>query len=325
MHKSNSEPGWPNRQRDEFRAEWRHDKHCDLLRPLTVRSVFLWKQWSQSTTSVCKESKPSLRGLGYFEETPVHRPNSPGMSSAHGESTVALGGRLFAILLSLQWAEAFKEEGLELFHSDCNIPPDCSLLCYFLVPSLPTFPLSFGLFIACPEVSQGGFHSYEWGWEDSWNRVASSSDYRKLLIVSDRHTLQLSPLSLSFLQETVCKYFVICSHSLSFCYSHVQQIHLTLQKMPGGDSRERWGTEAGKRLTDTLYKLIQATWLCKSHMPGPVLSILNVLSYFNSPSSPQWQGEFLCHFKDGQTIRGEENWSWPRSHSYNQHTFTFSK
>lgn len=258
-------PGWPTRQQDEFRAEWRHGKHCDLLWPLTVRSAFLWNQWSQSITSVCKESKLSLRGRGILRRTSYAQAKLPGGVLCPRWEHCGSGRK--ALCYSAVSAMGWLQYPSWLFSS---------LLFYSALSAhLPTF---FGLFIACPAVSQGGFHSYEWGWEDSWNRAAHSSDYRKLLIVSDRNTLNLS-----FLQEIVCKYFVICSPSLSFCYSHVQQTHLTLQKVLGGDSRGRWGTGAGKRLTDTLYKLTQATWLCKSHIPGPVLSILNVLSYLILP------------------------------------------
>lgn len=142
-------PGWPTRQQDEFRAEWRHGKHCDLLQPLTD---------SEASQHQSAKNQSLWEAGGYFEEPPVHRPNSPGVSSAHVESTMALGERLFAILLPLQWAEAFKEESLGLFHSDCNIPADYSLLCYFIVLPLPTY----FLLVYCLPCSQPGWVSLLW-------------------------------------------------------------------------------------------------------------------------------------------------------------------
>ena len=84
------------------------------------------------------------------------------------------------------------------------------------------------------------------------------------------------------------------------------------------------GWKPGEDSLTPLCKLTQATWLCKSYMPGACIRALTCITLFHSPNSPQRQVLFLCLFKDGQTVRGEGNWCWPRSHSYN-HTFNFSK
>lgn len=139
-------------------------------------------------------------------------------------------------ILPLQWAEAFKEEGVELCHAaPVSLLAD-SLLCYFTGLSSPTCPLSFGVFIALQ--SPGGFLSDVNGGGDGWNKRRSSSESRRLLRYQTGSPPTTQPPSFTFPSGNVQTLCVLpsCPFLLLPWWQPRAANPFTLHRMPGGDS-----------------------------------------------------------------------------------------
>lgn len=136
-------------------------------------------------------------------------------------------------ILPLQWAEAFKEEGVELCHAP-QYPSWPILFSVILQRSLR--PLSFGVFIALQ--SPGGFLSDVNGGGDGWNKRRSSSESRRLLRYQTGSPPTTQPPSFTFPSgnvQTLCD-LPSCPFLLLPWWQPRAANPFTLHRMPGGDS-----------------------------------------------------------------------------------------